>query len=84
MVYGNHDRMLRYRDAQYAYTRGGELLSKTRGGAVTRYTYDLLGNLVAARMPDNTQIAYLIDGANRRIGKKVAASLCRGLSTRMP
>jgi RHS repeat-associated protein len=77
-VYDSHDRMLRYRDAQYAYTRGGELLSKTRGGHVTRYTYDVLGNLVAARMPDETQIAYLIDGANRRIGKKVDGVLVQG------
>ena len=71
-AYDSHDRMLRYRDAQYAYTPSGELLSKTRGDAVIRYTYDALGNLVAVRMPDDTEIVYLIDGANRRIGKKVA------------
>ncbi len=77
-AYDSHDRMLHYKDTQYAYTPSGELLSKTRGDAVTRYTYDALGNLVAARMPDDTEITYLIDGANRRIGKKVDGVLVQG------
>ena len=35
------------------------------------YTYDVLGNLKKVVLPSGTQIEYLIDGRNRRIGRKV-------------
>ena len=44
----------------------------------TAYTYDVLGNLVSVTLPDGTQIGYVIDGQNRRIGKKVNGSLVQG------
>ncbi len=36
---------------------------------VTAYSYDLYGNLRGATLPDGTQITYLIDAANHRVGK---------------
>ena len=41
------------------------------GGETTTYSYDVFGNLTAVTLPSGTQIAYVIDGQNRRIGKKV-------------
>jgi RHS repeat-associated protein len=42
---------------------------------VTSYTYDVLGNLRHVNLPDGTAIDYVIDGRNRRIGKKVNGAL---------
>jgi RHS repeat-associated protein len=41
------------------------------GGATTSYTYDALGNLVSVQLPGGPRIDYLIDGRNRRVGRKV-------------
>ncbi len=76
--YDNQDRLLQYGSNSYTYTANGELLSKTTGGQTTSYVYDELGNLTAVTMPDNTQITYLIDGENRRIGKRVNGVLVQG------
>jgi RHS repeat-associated protein len=45
---------------------------------ITEYQYDELGNLLSVQKPDGTVIDYVIDGANRRIGKKVNGSLTKG------
>jgi RHS repeat-associated protein len=58
----------------FTYTANGELLSKSDGTGATSYVYDALGNLRRVVLPSKT-IDYLIDGQNRRIGKKVDGSL---------
>jgi RHS repeat-associated protein len=78
-TYDDQDRLLAYAtdttSAVYTYTPNGELLTKTVGSDVTRYAYDALGNLRSVVLHDNQPneqlIEYLIDGRNRRIGKKV-------------
>lgn len=64
----------------YAYTANGELSSKTSSQSPNPnvYSYDVLGNLLAATLPDGTQIEYVIDGQNRRIGKQVDGTLVQG------
>jgi RHS repeat-associated protein len=72
--------------AAYSYDSNGNRLSYTapagattsaRSGAAassgsdTTYGYDLLGNLAGVTLPDATQIAYLVDGRNRRVGKRI-------------
>ncbi len=47
----------------------------TQTNEVTTYNYDVIGNLTSVTLPDGTQIDYLIDGRNRRIGKKVNGAL---------
>jgi YD repeat-containing protein len=54
------------------------LLSKTAEGQTTTYQYDSLNNLVRVNLPGNTQIDYVIDGQNRRIGKKINGTLAQG------
>ena len=63
-----------------SYTDNGELLTKTDTGnnEVTNYVYDVIGNLVEVNLPDTTKIEYVIDGLNRRVGKKVNGTLVKG------
>jgi RHS repeat-associated protein len=77
-AYDNQDRLTQYGATVYAYTANGELLSKTQGGQITAYQNDVLGNLRTVTLADNTQIEYLIDGQNRRIGKRVNGTLVQG------
>ena len=62
----------------YSYTANGELLTKTADGQITVYQYDELGNLVEVNLPSGKAIDYVVDGANRRIGKKVNGALMQG------
>jgi RHS repeat-associated protein len=74
-TYDDQDRLLSYGTASYAYTRNGELSSKTVGSDVTQYDYDVLGNLRRVALSDGTVIDYVVDGMNRRVGKKVNGAL---------
>ena len=62
----------------YGYDGAGALATKTEAPdaqhpspVVTSYTYDAYGNLRHVELPDGRQIDYLIDAANRRVGKLV-------------
>jgi RHS repeat-associated protein len=80
--YDAQDRLLTYGSSTYTYTASGELASKVDsslppGQQTTLYTYDALGNLVQVELPDGREITYVIDGQNRRIGKKMDGVLER-------
>ena len=77
-TYDEQDRLLSYGLGEYAYTDNGELLNKNGGGQTTHYDYDELGNLLKVILPNSDEIEYLIDGQNRRIGKKVNGVLAQG------
>ncbi len=68
--YDDQDRQTQYNGIHYTYTDNGELKTKTQGAQITQYHYDVIGNLIDVTLPDNTAIEYLIDGRNRRVGKK--------------
>ena len=70
-VYDAQDRLTSTTTATYTYTDNGELLTKTEGTDITQYKYDVLGNLLSVTLPSGNLIEYIIDGRNRRIGKKV-------------
>jgi RHS repeat-associated protein len=82
-TYDDQDRLLSLHlepgalDTTFTYTANGELQSETVNGQTTQYTYDALGNLLAVHFPDGTQIEYIIDGENRRIGKKINGTIVR-------
>jgi RHS repeat-associated protein len=78
-TYDAQDRMTAYGATTFTYTANGELLTRTVGGMTTNYTYDVLGNLRNVTLPDTTQIEYVYDGLNRRVGKKVGGVLTQGL-----
>ena len=77
-VYDLQDRMTSYGATNYSYTAQGELLTKTEGPDVTTYDYDGLGLLQSVLLPDGTEIAYVVDGLSRRIGKKIDGTLVQG------
>jgi RHS repeat-associated protein len=76
--YDDQDRLLAFDGATYGYTANGELATRTEGSQVTAYDYDTLGNLRGVTQPDGKSISYVIDGRNRRIGKKVNGALVQG------
>jgi RHS repeat-associated protein len=67
----NQDRLLQYQDLSYTYTANGELLTKTEAAKTTRYSYDVLTNLTQVELPSGDTIEYVVDGKDRRVGKKV-------------
>ena len=79
-AYDAQDRLITYGNNAYTYTANGELFTRTDTSTseTTAYTYDVLGNLVSVTLPDDRQIAYVIDGGNRRIGKKDNGTLIQG------
>jgi RHS repeat-associated protein len=76
-TYDDQDRLLTYHGASYTYTANGELSSKTDANGTTTYIYDALGNLQTVVLPNATRIDYVIDGRNRRVGKKVNGTLVK-------
>jgi RHS repeat-associated protein len=78
-TYDHQDRMLTHGNASYTYTSAGELASKIVGTDTTLHSYDSMGNLVEVRLPDGTEIGYLIDGQDRRVGRTVGGQLRQGL-----
>jgi len=77
-TYDDQDRLMHYGTTTYAYTANGELLSKTNSSKTTTYHYDVMGNLLNVTLPNGTKIDYIVDGQNRRIGKKVNGVLVQG------
>ena len=76
--YDAQDRLTSWNGVNYTYTANGELASKVSTTGTTSYTYDVLGNLMSATLPNATTVDYIIDGRNRRIGKKVNGVLTQG------
>jgi len=77
-TYDEQDRLLTYGAYQYTYTENGELTERTDGVNTSSYQYDMLGNLVSVTLPNGELVEYIIDGQNRRIGKKINGALVQG------
>jgi len=75
--YDSQDRLLKYSNSQYLYTPNGELRLKIEGTDTTHYTYDYFGNLTKVIMSNGDRIDYIINGQNRRIGKKVNGGIVK-------
>ena len=76
--YDAQDRLTTFGTAQYSYTGNGELQQIVTGTAATATVYDVFGNLTHVDLPDGGKLDYLVDGRNRRIGKKVNGVLVQG------
>jgi RHS repeat-associated protein len=77
--YDDQDRLLRFGTITYGYSANGELTLRSEATRQTRYTYDVFGNLTKVILPDDSVIEYVIDGENRRIGKRFNGTLVQGL-----
>ncbi|HYW73595.1 MAG TPA: RHS repeat-associated core domain-containing protein [Pyrinomonadaceae bacterium] len=76
--YDAQDRLTQYGAIAFGYTANGERLSQTSLGQTTQYTYDALGNLRSVMLANGKQIDYLVDGRNRRVGRKENGALVQG------
>lgn len=76
--YDAQDRIESWGGATYTHTLAGEWQSKTTSEGTTTYAYDAVGNLRSVDLADGTAIEYLVDGQDRRVGKKVDGTLTRG------
>jgi RHS repeat-associated protein len=78
-TYDSQDRLQAHGPTTYSYTSGGDLATKTDASGTTTYSYDLVGNLITVTRPATSAISYVVDGNNRRIGKKIGGALVQGL-----
>ncbi len=76
--YDDQDRLLQYGDYTFTYTANGELISKCQGSVCQYLDYDVFGNLRHVISDNGMEIEYVIDGRNRRIGKKINGTLVQG------
>src|SRR5262249_11507449 len=77
-TYDAQDRLTLYGGATYANSAAGERTTKTLAGQTTAYRYDSLGNLTGATLADGQRIDYVLDGTNRRVGRRVNGTLRQG------
>ncbi len=81
-VYDAQDRLTSYDNCTYQYTANGELTQKSCTNGIdtdiTKYSYDVLGNLLQVTLASGDKIDYIVDGLDRRIGKKVNGTLQQG------
>ncbi|HEY2408206.1 MAG TPA: RHS repeat-associated core domain-containing protein [Polyangiaceae bacterium] len=80
ITYDPQDRLTKYGNFTYTYTKNGELKTKTdtTNSQVTTYTYDAQGNLITVAPPNAAPlITYITDGLNRRVAKKVGTSIVK-------
>ena len=76
--YDDRDRLEHWGSVAYVYAPDGTLASWTNGTAVTAYAFDDLGALREATLPDGRKVEYLVDGAGRRVGRRVDGRLVAG------
>jgi RHS repeat-associated protein len=78
-TYDAQDRLVSYGGATFTYGNNGELTTKSIGGMLQgTYGYDAFGNLRSVTRPGANTITYVIDGLNRRVGKKLGGALSQG------
>lgn len=77
-TFDDRDAIVQYGDYFYTFSSIGSLESRVNNGLTTKYKYDNLGNLKSVNLSDGTKIEYLIDGLNRRVGKKVNGKITQG------
>ena len=78
-TYDDQDRVLTYANNIYTHNANGDIIRKVENNLATNYSYDLFGNLRTVSLPSGGgTIEYIIDGKNRRIGKKINNTLVQG------
>lgn len=76
--YDAQDRIQSYGPVTFKHNANGDLESRTEAGKSARFDYDALGNLRTAKLPNGDNVEYLVDAANRRVGKKVNGKVVQG------
>lgn len=77
-TYDDQDRLLTHGDTEFTYSAAGDLTGRIEAGATTTYDYDVFGNLRRVGLPTGDVIEYVIDGRNRRVGRRENGLLTKG------
>jgi YD repeat-containing protein len=77
-TYDVQDRLLSYGTTTYTHGADGERATRTTGAGTTTYFYDELGNLLEVGLPGGDVLRYVVDGQQRRVGKRRNGVLERG------
>ena len=77
-TYDARDRLVSWGAAAYAWAADGNLTRISRGAAATSFTFDDLGRLRGATLPNAEAITYVVDADGRRVGREVAGKLVAG------
>ena len=77
-TYDDQDRLTSYGPADFSYTPSGELEGKSENGQDTAYSHDGYGNLSSVVLPGGKKVEYVVDGRDRRVGKKVDGKPIQG------
>ena len=77
-TYDDQDRLTSYGPDDFSYAPSGELEKKTENGQETAYSHDGYGNLASVVLPGGKKVEYVVDGRDRRVGKKVDGKLVQG------
>ncbi|QLI81199.1 RHS repeat-associated core domain-containing protein [Chitinibacter fontanus] len=76
--YDAQDRLKTFGTASYGFSANGELQTESTVAGNNTFSYDVYGNLKQVTLASGGKIDYLVDGQNRRIGKKVNGVLTQG------
>jgi len=77
-TYDAQDRLTQYGTVAFTNTPNGQRQTRNAAGSTTTYQYDSIGNLLGARLPGGSQVDYILDARNRRIGKRLNGALVQG------
>ena len=74
-TYDSKDQILTWGTLQFTHNLNGELITITDSANLpagsTNFTYNVFGHLKSVTLPNGSQINYLLDAFNRRVGKRV-------------
>ena len=76
-TYDDQDRLLSYGSSTYAWNHDGDLAARTTNTFIEAFDYDVFGNLITYSSP-SVDVEYVIDGQNRRVGKRINGTLVQG------
>jgi RHS repeat-associated protein len=80
-TYDDKDQILTWGTLQFTHNLNGELVTITDSANLpagsTNFTYNVFGHLKSVTLPNGSQITYLLDAFNRRVGKRVNGSLTK-------
>ncbi|WP_395847176.1 RHS repeat-associated core domain-containing protein [Cystobacter fuscus] len=76
-TYDAQDRLQTFGSSTYTFGVNGALQQRLRPpeAAPTQYAYDALGALTHVQLPNGTQLDYVVDASNRRVGKRLNGTL---------
>jgi YD repeat-containing protein len=77
-AYDDQDRLTGDGGVTFSYDKNGQLTRREDGSAVTTYAYNVFGALNGAELSDGRHVSYVLDGQNRRVGKRVDGDLVEG------